>query len=205
MESLRELDAARVSELARHADLPRTTVDRLLRQLEGVSAVSRVGSRWRLGSALALLTAPSHQERQLTWAARRPVLDLATATRETTSLSLDRWGRPEIVDVVPGARRLPFGPTPGLVLDGSDARTEPLELAALAGLQAQGRARRGDLTPVVEAGEAHPALSCVAAPFRTRSGLIGAVETVVAGGHGVHRSLIGTTAQAALAVSRRLG
>jgi IclR family acetate operon transcriptional repressor len=47
--SLHGLGSARVSELERDSGLPRTTVNRLLRQLEEVGAVERSAGRWRLG------------------------------------------------------------------------------------------------------------------------------------------------------------
>jgi phytoene dehydrogenase-like protein len=50
--SLHRLGAARVSQLQRDCGLPRTTVYRLLTQLEEVGAVERSAGRWRLGPTL---------------------------------------------------------------------------------------------------------------------------------------------------------
>jgi hypothetical protein len=47
--SLHRLGSARVSQLQRDSGLPRTTVHRLLTQLEEVGAVERSAGRWRLG------------------------------------------------------------------------------------------------------------------------------------------------------------
>jgi IclR family transcriptional regulator, acetate operon repressor len=55
--SLHGLGSARVSELQRDSGLPRTTVHRLLGQLEEVGAAQRSGGRWRLGPRLVELGA----------------------------------------------------------------------------------------------------------------------------------------------------
>jgi IclR family transcriptional regulator, acetate operon repressor len=49
LDSLQGLGSARVSDLQRDTGLPRTTVHRLLQQLEEVGAVERAAGRWRLG------------------------------------------------------------------------------------------------------------------------------------------------------------
>ena len=87
LESLRDLGSARVSDLQRYCGLPRTTVQRLLGQLAEVGAVERSGAWWRL--ALIELGASVPAEPRLRSAARRPLLELATATRALVALSVD--------------------------------------------------------------------------------------------------------------------
>jgi DNA-binding IclR family transcriptional regulator len=75
--SLHALGSARVSELERECGLPRTTVHRLLTQLEEVGAVERSAGRWRLGPALVELGAGVPAEPRLRSVARRPLMDLS--------------------------------------------------------------------------------------------------------------------------------
>jgi DNA-binding IclR family transcriptional regulator len=65
-------------------------VCRLLHQLIAVGAVSRDGSRYRLGASLLGLAARVSPERRLRVAARRPIADLAAATGVAMQLSARR-------------------------------------------------------------------------------------------------------------------
>lgn len=185
--SLREMGAARVSELQRECGLPRTTVHRLLGQLAEVGAVERSDRWWRLGPALVALGAGVPAEPRLRAVARRPLLDLANATGALVALSVEMAGREVVIDVLPGRRSLPLEPDPGMAL--SDGR--------LASARACTRAHRGDLRPVVDVGAVHPGISCVAAPLRLSPRDVGAVGLMVPGGVGVSDLALAATRRTA--------
>jgi IclR family transcriptional regulator, acetate operon repressor len=175
LESLHDLGAARVSDLQRVSGLPRTTVHRLLGQLEEVGAVERSGPEWRLGPALIELGARVPAEPRLRSVARRPLLELAYTTRALVALSVQMADQSVVVEVLPGASRLPVEPDPGTVV--SDPR--------LAVVRAHAQASFGDLRPVLDAGGAHPGISCAAAPLRLSPRDVAVVWLMVPGGAGV--------------------
>lgn len=175
LDSLRDLGAARVSDLQRACGLPRTTVHRLLGQLEEVGAVERSGPRWRLGPALIELGARVPAEPRLRSVARRPLLDLAYASRALVALSVQMADQSVVVEVLPGVSSLPLEPDPGTVV--TDAR--------MAVVRAHAQASSGDLRPVLDAGGVHPEISCVAAPLRLSPGDVAVVWLMLPGGAGV--------------------
>jgi IclR family transcriptional regulator, acetate operon repressor len=190
---LHGLGSARVSDLVRASGLPRTTVDRLLRQLEQVGAADRAGRRWRLGPRLVELGARVPAEPRLRAVARRPLMDLASATGALVALSVEMAGRAVVVDVLPGTRRLAYEPNPGTTL-GS---------APLAARRAHERARRGDLRPVVDAGSVDRRIGCVAAPLRLSPRDSAAVWLMVPGGH-VPASAVAVTRRTAERIATHL-
>jgi DNA-binding IclR family transcriptional regulator len=183
MTSLRETGPARVSELQRSCGLPRTTVNRLLAQLAEVGAVERSGPLWQLGPVLVALGAGVPSEPRLRSVARRPLLDLANATGALVALSVEMSGSGMVIDVLAGAAQLPFEPDPGTAF--TDGR-----LAAA-------QAHRGDMRPVMEAGQVHPGISCAAAPLRLSPSEIGAVSLMVPGGAGVLEPVVAATRRTA--------
>jgi IclR family transcriptional regulator, acetate operon repressor len=191
---LHRFGSARVSELQRVSGLPRTTVHRLLRQLEDVGAVERSDSRWRLGPRLIELGADVPAAPRLRSVARRPLMDRAKASGELVALSVELAGQGLVIDVLPGTRRLPLEPTPGSVL----------EVAPSAALRAHEQARRGDLRPVIDAGGADPRVSCVAAPLRLSPRDVGAVWLMVPGGAGVPAWMVAATRRTADRIAAQL-
>jgi IclR family transcriptional regulator, acetate operon repressor len=175
LDSLHTLGAARVSDLQRACGLPRTTVHRLLSQLEEVGAVERSGARWRLGPAMIELGARVPAEPRLRSVARRPLLDLAYGTRALVALSVQMADQSVVVEVLPGVSRLPHEPDPGMVI--SDAR--------MAVVRAQAQASFGDLRPVLDAGGVDPGVSCAAAPLRLSPRDVAVVWLMLPGGAGV--------------------
>ena len=101
--ALRQLGSARGSDLQRGSGL---TVRRLLIQLEDVGAVEPTTGRWRLGRRVLELGAGVPAWRHLRAIARRPLMDLATATGELL-----------VIEVLPGTRPLAFEPEPGMALE----------------------------------------------------------------------------------------
>jgi IclR family transcriptional regulator, acetate operon repressor len=177
---LQHAGSARVSELQRDSNLPRTTVHRLLAQLAEVGAVERSGRRWRLGPTLVELGADVPAEPRLRSVAQRPLLDLAQATGALVALSVEMAGHAMVIDVVRARHRLPVEPAPGIEMD--DIR--------MAGLRAHQQARRGDMQPVIDAGRVDPRVSCAAAPLRLSRRDVAAVWLMVPGGAGVPAPLI---------------
>jgi IclR family transcriptional regulator, acetate operon repressor len=192
--SLHGLGSARVSELQRDCGLPRTTVYRLLNQLQEVGAVERSAGRWRLGPALVELGAGVPSEPRLRSVARRPLMDLSDATGELVVLSVEMAGHGVIIEVLPGRVRLPLEPEPGTVLEGE----------RLAAVRAHEQAHRGDLRPVIDAGEVDPRVSCVAAPLRLSPRDVAAVWLMVPGGSGVPEAEVAATRRAAGRIASRL-
>jgi DNA-binding IclR family transcriptional regulator len=185
--ALHELGSGRVSELQRRSDLPRTTVHRLLAQLEEVGAVERSGTRWRLGPTLLALGAGVPAEPRLRAAARRPLMDLASSTGELVALSADTGGLAVVIDVLPGRRRLALEPSPGTVM----------QVGEIAALRAHEQARRGDLRAVIDAGAVDPRVSCVAAPLRLSPNDVAAVQLMVPGSGGVPSAFVAATRRTA--------
>ncbi len=185
--SLHKLGPARVSELHRDCGLPRTTAHRLLTQLAEVGAVERSAGRWRLGPVLVELGAGVPAEPRLRSLARRPLMDLSDATGDLVVLSVEMGGHGVVIEVLPGRVRLPLEPEPGRVLSGR----------RLAAVRAHEQAHRGDLRPVIDAGEVDPRVSCVAAPLRLSPRDVAAVWLMVPGGDGVPESAVAATRRTA--------
>jgi IclR family transcriptional regulator, acetate operon repressor len=185
--SMHKLGPARVSELQRDCGLPRTTAHRLLVQLAEVGAVERSAGRWRLGPVLVELGAGVPAEPRLRSVARRPLMDLSDATGDLVALSVEMAGHGVVIEVLPGRVPLPLEPEPGRVLDGT----------RLAAVRAHEQAHRGDLRPVIDAGEVDPRVSCVAAPLRLSPRDVAAVWLMVPGGAGVPASAVAATRRTA--------
>jgi hypothetical protein len=192
--ALKRVGSARVSDLQRQTDLPRTTAHRLLFQLAEVGAVERSGGRWRLGPTLVELGAGVPAEPRLRSIAQRPLLDLAQATGALVALSVEMAGHAMVVDVVRAPHGLALEPAPGIQMN--DPR--------MAGVRAHQQAHRGDMRPIIDAGQVDPRLSCVAAPLRLSPRDVGAVWLMVPGGEGVPAPLVAATRQTAGRIATRL-
>jgi DNA-binding IclR family transcriptional regulator len=202
--ALRRSGPARVSAIARACGLPRTTVHRLLAQLQDVGAVQRSGALWRLGPALVELGATVPAAPGLRAVARRPMADLANASGAHVALGVDMGGRMVTVDVAPGIRPLAWLPEPGTVVSEQIARAG-LDAARLAVSRAHARATDHDLRPVIDAGGVHPGISCVAAPLCLGGGDVGVIWAMTPGGAGVPRALVSATRHIAERVAAQLG
>lgn len=182
---LHRLGPARVSELQRLSGLPRTTVHRLLGQLEEAGVVERTAGRWRVGPTLVELGTGVPAEPRLRSVARRPLMDLATATGGLVSLSVEIAGQGLVVEVIPGVHRMPFEPEPGIQPDEATLAAAGLAAGRLASIRAHEQAHHGDLRPVIDAGGVDPRVSCVAAPLLLSPHDAGAVSLMMPGAHGV--------------------
>ena len=202
--SLSRLGSARVSELQRDSGLPRTTVHRLLSQLEQVGAVERLSGRWRLGPTMVELGAGVPGEPRLRSVARRPLMLLASATGATVALSVEMAGEGMVIEVLPGKRELPFHPEPGMSLDRARLAEAGLDPTKLAALRAHEQAHRGDLRPVLDVGGVLPGVSCVAAPLRLSHGDVGAVWMIVPSGEGVPAPLVAAMRRTAGRIASQL-
>ena len=202
--SLRGLGTARVSELQRDSGLPRTTVHRLLSQLEQEGAVERSSGRWRLGPTIVELGAGVPAEPRLRSVARRPLMDLASATGALIGLSVEMAGEGMVIDVLPGRHALPCQPEPGMSLDRARLAETGIDPEKLVSLRAHEQAHRGDLRPVVDVGAVHPGVSVVAAPLRLSHGDVGAVWMMLPGEGGVPAPLVAATRRTAGRIASRL-
>ncbi|MFJ9007942.1 helix-turn-helix domain-containing protein [Streptomyces canus] len=204
LSSLRRLGSARVSDLQRDSGLPRTTVHRLLAQLEEVGAVERSAGRWRLGPTLLELGAGVPAEPRLRMVARRPLMELATSTGALVALSVEMAGQGLVIEVLPGVRRLAREPDPGMALADADLATFGLQSANLAAVRAHRQAHHGDLRPVIDAGDNDPRVSCVAAPLRISPHDVAAVWLMVPGGTGVAAPMVAATRRTAGRIATQL-
>ncbi|WP_157680235.1 helix-turn-helix domain-containing protein [Mycobacterium dioxanotrophicus] len=161
------LEPVRLLDLANASGIPRETVRRLLQQLIVVGAVSRDGTRYRLGASLLGLGARVSPERRLRVAARRPLAELAAATGAAVQLSATIGGEAVFLDVVDARIPLEFTAVPGAqVPPGTATARAYRELARPA--------------PIVDAGEVLADLSCVAVAIPLGNDVTAAVSALVA-------------------------
>jgi hypothetical protein len=180
--SMSRLGAARVSELQRDSGLPRTTVHRLLSQLEEVGAVERSSGRWRLGR----------------------VMDLARATGEIVALSVEMAGEGMVIDVLPGKRTHMHQPEPGKTPIRAELVENGFDPTQLAYLRAHEQAHRGDMRPVIDVAIVAPDVSCVAAPLRLPHGGVGAVWMMIPGGAPIPAPFVAATRRTAGRIASQL-
>lgn len=162
------LEPVRLLDLANASGIPRETVRRLLQQLIAVGAVSREGTRYRLGASLLGLGSRVSPERRLRAAARRPIAELAAATGAAVQLSAVIGGDAVYLDAVEGRSPVGFLVEPG-------ARVPP-ECASSRAFKALGAT-----APIVDAGGVVAGVSCVAVAIPLGGDTAAAVSTLVAG------------------------
>lgn len=162
------LEPVRLLDLANASGIPRETVRRLLQQLIAVGAVSREGTRYRLGASLLALGARVSSQSRLRMAARRPIAELASATGAAVQLSAMIGGELVYLDAVDA--RIPSG-----VVVQPGGRVPPRCAAARA------HTELGYTAPIVDAGEVRADMSCVAVAIPLGNGAVAALSTIVAG------------------------
>jgi IclR helix-turn-helix domain len=162
------LEPVRLLDLANVSGIPRETVRRLLQQLIAVGAVSREGTRYRLGASLVGLGARVSPERRLRVAARRPIAELAAATGAAVQLSATIGGEAVYLDAVDARVSLGFVCELGAPV--------PPETAA-----ARAHTELRCAAPVVDASGVLADVSCVAVTIPLGDGAAAAVSTIVAG------------------------
>lgn len=162
------LEPVRLLDLANVSGIPRETVRRLLQQLIAVGAVSRDGTRYRLGASLLGLGSRVSPERRLRVAARRPIAELASATGAAVQLSATIGGEAVYLDAVDARVPLAVVAQPGALV--------PPRTAA-----ARAHAELGSTAPIVDAGEVIVDLSCVAVAIPLGNGAVAAVSALVPG------------------------
>ena len=82
-------ERAGISEIARRAELPKSTTSRILASLEALGMVERLGERYGLGASLAALTAAAAPVGSLRELARPELADLADLLGENAALVVD--------------------------------------------------------------------------------------------------------------------
>lgn len=117
-------DRAGVSEIARRADLPKSTTSRILASLESLGMVERIGDQYGIGAALATLTHGASPIGSLREVARPQLVELADALGENASLVVDDGDMVLYIDTATPSdtqvqvqdwtgERLPFHPAAG--------------------------------------------------------------------------------------------
>ncbi len=102
IEGLRELDEAGVTELARHVDLPASTVHNYLATLIERRYVIQAGNQYRLANRFSHLGDYVRQRESLYRVGQRHVRALADRTGETANLMIEEYGMGIYVMSVPG-------------------------------------------------------------------------------------------------------
>ncbi|OBJ36011.1 hypothetical protein A5621_16460 [Mycobacterium colombiense] len=164
------LEPVRLLDLATATGIPRETVRRLLQQLIAVGAVSRQGTRYRLGASLLGLGSRVSPERRLRVAASRPIAELATATGAAVQLSAVIGGDAVYLDAVDGRSPVGFLVEPG-------ARVPP-QCVSWGAYKALGGG-----APIVDAGGVVAGVSCVAVAIPLGGNAAAAVSVLVPGPH----------------------
>lgn len=164
------LEPVRLLDLATASGIPRETVRRLLQQLIAVGAVSRQGTRYRLGASLLGLGSRVSPERRLRVAASRPIAELAAATGAAVQLSAVIGGDAVYLDAVEG--RTPVG---FLVEPGCRVPPQCVSWGAYKAL--------GGGAPIVDAGGVVAGVSCVAVAIPLGGNAAAAVSVLVPGPH----------------------
>jgi IclR family acetate operon transcriptional repressor len=82
-------ERAGISEIARRAELPKSTTSRILSSLESLGVVERIGDRYGIGAGLATLTHGASPIGSLRELARPQLVELADALGENASLVVD--------------------------------------------------------------------------------------------------------------------
>lgn len=117
-------ERAGISEIARRADLPKSTTSRILASLESLGMVERIGDQYGIGAALATLTHRASPIGALREIARPQLVELADALGENASLVVDDGDMVLYIDTAIPAdtqvqvqdwtgERLPFHPAAG--------------------------------------------------------------------------------------------
>jgi DNA-binding IclR family transcriptional regulator len=165
LRSVRRIGGGRVSELQRESGLPRTTVHRLLHQLESVGAVQCLNGAWHLGPALAELGTGGPGPR-LGARSLRVLMELAVTSRALVALGVKQGGATRVLEVFPGARALEIEPEPGMSLEAASLSVAGLDTRKMAVVKALARTHTGDTRPIIDVGGGHPEVNCVAVPLR---------------------------------------
>ncbi|OBA62510.1 hypothetical protein A5647_08055 [Mycobacterium sp. 1100029.7] len=162
------LEPARLLDLANASGIPRETVRRLLQQLIAVGAVSREGTRYRLGASLLRLGSRVSPEHRLRVAARRPIAELAAATGAAVQLSALIGGEAVFLEAVDARMPVDYTAKPG--------HRVPCDTAV-----ARACAELGCAAPIVDSGGVLRDVSCIAIALPLGDGAVAAVSSIVAG------------------------
>lgn len=117
---------AQASQIAAATGIPRPTVHRLLQQLEGIGAVTRIGDRWELGAGLLELGALVEPHGRLRAAASIVAQELRASTGATVSVVVPDGDRFIAIEMMPGRHDLPFTSRTGAVMPANTAAARVL-------------------------------------------------------------------------------
>ena len=173
LDHIRDLEPARLVDLAVVSGIPRPTVFRLLNQLIRVGAVRRVGTQYRLGPSLVSYGEHATPERRLRIAASRPMAELAAATGGAVALTAEVGDTAITLTHIESRRPLSINRRVGV---------EVLEGTAQAAVHGIGNPRLRAAWPAlaVDTGGLDPDISCVAVAIPLPGGDRAAVACVIA-------------------------
>ena len=190
LDNVRDLEPARLVDLAAVSGIPRPTVFRLLNQLIRVGVVRKIGTRYGLGPSLVGYGEHAAPERRLRVAASRPLAELAAATGAAVALTAEVGETAITLAHIEGRRPLSINRRVG---------GEVLEGSAQAAVHGIGIPRLRTAWPAlaVDTGALDPNISCVAAAIPLPRGDRAAVACVIAAPRLPHGLLVATRACAA--------
>jgi DNA-binding IclR family transcriptional regulator len=207
---------AGLSELARHAQLPKATTHRLLEQLLDLGAVARQGHRYVVGPLLGRLGSSWQPDPALATAARDPIRMLSARTATVVGVSVLHRGRVLLAAGTRGVLTEIPQPRPADPIAESTAAARVHQLAAHpshgepppgytpgAWAAVHRRYGRSDAV-VVEHEEVVPNISCAAAAVRDADGTTIAVISATAIRTRLPSGVADLTAHAAHEISRNL-
>lgn len=203
LDSLRRRGSARVVDLQRDCDMPRTTVTRLLTQLLEVGAVARYASQWRLGPTMIELGSGPAAHPHLESVSRRPLMELAVNTGALVVLSVEMADRCMVTDVLPGTQPIAREPHPGMDIS-ENAGPSGFDPDNLAAVRVFRQARNGDFRAAIDAGRTHPKISCCAAPLRVTPTNIAVVWLMLPSGDGIPDAMVAAARRTAGRIGTRL-
>jgi DNA-binding IclR family transcriptional regulator len=113
LEALKTLDGAGVTELAKHLEIPKSTVHSHLNTLEEYGYVTSVGDEYQLGLKLLNLGGYTRKRRELYQTAKPEIEEVGERTGEWANLLVEEHGRGIYLHVKKGDRAVELDVYPG--------------------------------------------------------------------------------------------
>ncbi|MCK9898329.1 IclR family transcriptional regulator [Frankia sp. AgB32] len=213
LDALSWLDAASLSELARAAGLPKTTVHRLVGQLTALGAIDRDDAgTYRIGAGLRRLTAPDRSLHRLARLAREPVAALSAATGSAVAVVVLRDRQVVPATSVAADRGLDLGGSPTslrletaggqLLLACRSDPTGPPSMSARQWRRSAAAIRHDDAA--YDRQDLVEGICCASVPVRGRDGTVVAALTVMTMAPRLPPELVGRVRHTAARLGARL-
>ncbi|KDA42674.1 transcriptional regulator [Frankia sp. BMG5.23] len=212
LDALSWFDSVGLSELARTAGLPKTTVHRLVEQMCALGVVDRDSGGYRIGSGLRRLAAPDRSLHRLARIARDPVASLSAATRTAIALVVLRERRLVLATSAAGDRGIDLrGSTSSLRLDTAAGQmllacqpelVPPPSMSEREWKRARAVIRREEAA--FDQQDLVDGICCVSVPVRSRDGVVVAALTALVVAQRIPAGLVGRIRHAAGRLGGRL-